>query len=190
MSLPAKKYEYYTFNDTLDWEGRWELIDGIPYDMSPAPRTDHQRIAGGLYWQLRNFLNGRTCEPFIAPFDVHLNYDEGDDTVVQPDVIVVCDKSKLRDGDCKGAPDFVAEVLSPSTAMRDRTKKFQLYLRAGVKEYWIVDPAAQAVDVHILENGKYVTTTYDKTQTAPVSVLPGCVIVLSDVFPAEENEQS
>jgi Uma2 family endonuclease len=189
MSLPAKKDEYYTYSDTLDWEGRWELIDGVPYDMSPAPSADHQDISFALSTQLGNFLKGKPCKGYTAPFDVHLNYDEGDDTVVQPDLLVICDKSKLFKGGCKGAPDFVVEILSPSTARRDMIQKFQLYLNAGVKEYWVIDPETKVVHAHVLENGKSVTTVYDATKTAPVSVLPGCEIVLPDVFPSEEAAQ-
>ena len=132
----------YTYADYVTWPGdeRWELIDGVPYAMSPAPTIGHQRIAGEIHRQLANFLKGKPCEAFIAPVDVRLNADNDDDIVVQPDVLVVCDKNKLDGKCCNGAPDFVVEILSPSTADHDRVNKFQVYVAAGVREYWIVDP--------------------------------------------------
>ena len=154
--------EHFTYGDYRRWdEGeRWELIDGQAWSMSPAPRTRHQDIAGSLYAGLRYFLKGRNCKPFIAPFDVLLpEGEEADDevaTVVQPDIVVFCDRSKITEAGARGAPDFIVEILSPSTAKKDLGDKFTLYERHGVREYWVVDPDAKVIHAWSLaEGGKY-----------------------------------
>jgi Uma2 family endonuclease len=108
--------------------------------------------------------------------------DNSDDTVLEPDISVICDPSKLDARGCNGAPDLVIEILSPSTARHDRIVKFRKYQEAGVREYWTVDPDTKTVQVFILDDGRYIASTYDDTDTAPISVLPGCEIKLSDVF--------
>ena len=127
---------------------------------------------------------------YAAPFDVRLNADEADDTVVQPDLLVVCDQSKLDDKGCKGAPDLIIEILSPSTARFDRMLKFQQYLKAGVREYWMVDPLEQIVQVCIWKDGKYFIMAYADTDTVPVSVLPGLEIRLPEVFTQAEPREA
>ena len=183
MPLPKEK-ECYTYADYCTWDDdkRWELIDGVAYAMSPAPTTKHQESGGELYRQLANFLKDKPCKVFHAPFDVRLNADADDDTVVQPDLVVVCDKSKLDDSGCNGAPDMVIEILSPSSAKRDKVLKFNTYQRVGVREYWVVDPDSKTVYAHVLKNGEYITYAYSDANTAPVNVLEGCVISLPDVF--------
>ena len=173
----------YTYADYCTWDDseRWELIDGAPYAMS-SPSQRHQSILGELFGQLWSYLKGKPCVPFMAPFDVRLNAAENDDTVVQPDILVVCDNSKLDGKCCKGAPDLVIEILSASTAMFDRFIKFQKYREAGVREYWIVDPDTKTLQVYTLKQGEYVVTAYFETPIAPVSILPGCEINLDDVF--------
>jgi Uma2 family endonuclease len=179
-----KMGEAYTCEDYYSWNDgeRWELIGGLPRAMSPAPSYRHQRAAMELGRQLANFLKGKTCKVLSAPFDVRLNADEGNDTVVQPDISVVCDPDKLDERGCKGAPDLVVEVISPSTAGHDRLVKFNLYLQAGVREYWIVDPVEKSVQTCILQGGVYVVHMYAETDSASVRVLPGCTIDLQDVF--------
>ena len=174
----------YTYADYCKWDDdeRWELIDGVPYAMSPAPRPRHQGIIGEVHRQLATFLKGKPCKVFVAPFDVRLSAEDDDDTVVQPDILVICDRAKIDDKGCNGAPDLIIEVLSPSSAGRDKWVKFNAYRRAGVREYWIVDPDSGTVAVHILEGEKYVTSAYGDTDTVPVEVLPGCEILLGDVF--------
>lgn len=151
MALP-RQTAGYTVADYMNWpdELRCELIDGIIYDMAPAPTLAHQNAVGGLFVYLHAALQSPTpeeghgggggtgcCKVFVAPIDVIL----GPDTVVQPDLIVVCDPAKLANGkNVQGAPDLVVEVLSPTTAIKDRWEKKQLYERAGVKEYLLVDP--------------------------------------------------
>ena len=105
-----------------------------------------------------------------------------DDTVVQPDLVVICDHSKLSGTGCVGAPDMVIEILSPSTARNDRTLKFDIYRRSGVREYWIVDPDTKTVSVHVLKSGEYVTRAYTDADSVAVHVLEGCTINLADVF--------
>jgi Uma2 family endonuclease len=158
------------------------LIDGIAYMMS-APSTSHQRISMSLSRQLSTFLMGKQCEVFAAPCDVCLNgLGDEDDTVVQPDLLVVCDESKIDKKRCNGAPDMTIEILSPSTSRRDLFLKLEKYEKAGVREYWVVDPDAKTVKVHILTNGQYVISSYESDDTVPVSVLDGCSIELTEVF--------
>jgi len=185
--LPQEKKS--TYADLLNWEEgeRYELIDGEPRMLS-APLRVHQRIFRKLFLQIGNYLEGKTCEVYSAPFDVRLFEQEGDtpydvDTVVEPDIVVVCDPSKLDEAGCKGAPDLIIEILSPSTRRHDRLTKFNLYQRAGVREYWIVDPDARVVSVHTLEEGQYGSpAVYTDTAPVPVGVLEGCVIDLPSIF--------
>jgi Uma2 family endonuclease len=182
-----KKEQKYTYADYASWEleegERYELIDGVPYMMS-APTVNHQSVQGEIFRQLANFLKGRRCQVFNAPFDVCL-YGEGnkDKTVVQPDILVVCDKNKLKDGKrCNGAPTLIVEILSLSTARMDLFYKLNKYLQAGVQEYWIVNPETKEVSVHLLEGDKYITTEYSKNDTIAATALEGFSINLQDVF--------
>jgi len=173
----------YTYSDYMTWDDdeRWELIDGVPFLMS-APTTRHQEISGNLYFQLRSSLEGKPCKPFYAPSDVRLNADTLDNTVVQPDVYVLCDRGKLDKTGCKGAPDFVVEILSPSTSSRDMYLKFDLYRQSGVREYWIVEPDEKVISAHILSDEDYITRIYKETDKAPIHALDGCTIDLAEVF--------
>jgi Uma2 family endonuclease len=184
MPVLESKDEYYTYDDYASWpdDVRYELIEGVPYMMSPAPSRVHQEISGSIFNQLYNYLDGKQCNVYDAPFDVRLNADEEDDTVVQPDILVVCDQDKLDDKGAKGAPDVIVEILSPSTASHDSLVKLNLYRKYGVKEYWIVDPVSKVVTVHLLKKGEYVTTAYGEEDTAPVTTLKGCEINLAKVF--------
>jgi Uma2 family endonuclease len=163
LGYPAENRDHrYTFGDYLSWpdEERWEIINGIVYAMTPAPSTQHQRILVELTRQLSNYFLERSCEVFAAPFDVRLPQgDEEDnaiDTVVQPDIIVVCDPGKLDEKGCKGAPDLVVEVVSPSTVQKDLKEKMALYERVGVKEYWIIHPSDKTVMIFKLSQlGQY-----------------------------------
>ena len=173
----------YTYFDYLKWDDdiRRELIDGVPYLMA-GPNRKHQGILGKLHLQFGNFLEDKPCKVYFAPFDVRLNADTLDNTVVQPDLIIVCDHAKLDIASCKGAPDMAVEILSPSTKDYDKNTKFKAYLKAGIKEYWIVDPVTQTLAAHILNNNNYITHIYTDEETAPVHVLEGCYIDLSEVF--------
>ena len=193
MEQPVEKY--YTYADVLSWDEdvRAEIIDGDLYMMA-EPSTDHQIISGELFGQIWTFLRDKPCQVFAAPFGVRLFEQEGDapsnvKTVLEPDISVVCDKKKLDKRGCKGAPDFVIEILSPSNERHDRLVKFNLYQRAKVREYWIVDPRSSTVEVMLPdENGKLtISEVYSRKDTAPVTVLPGCMIDLAKVFPESED---
>jgi len=173
----------YTYRDYIKWDGdvRYELIDGTAYAMATPSRL-HQKISKKIFRQLDDFLTGKTCEVYYAPLAVRLNFDSFDDVVVEPDLFVVCDESKFDNRSVKGAPDLIVEILSPHNARHDTVTKFRQYQRAGVKEYWIVDPNAKTVQVHILENGKYTDKVYRDDDVIPVHVLEGCQINLADVF--------
>ena len=174
----------YTYADYANWEteDRYELIDGIAYMMS-APSQAHQEILSNLHGLLWNFLRSKPCKVFPAPFDVCLNAaGDKDDTVVQPDLIVVCEKSKLDGKRCNGAPDMAVEILSPSNRKHDTVWKFNKYLQVGVQEYWMVDPDAQTVQVCILKDGQYDVEEYSNTDTVLIHVLDGCMINMREVF--------
>ena len=180
MMEALRQDRHYTYADWLAWpeNERWEVIDGVAHMMS-APDVAHQRISRKLLRQIDSFLDDKPCEVFNAPFGVRL----ADDSVVEPDLLVVCDKSKLADGKvCNGAPDMVVEILSPSTPSREKVLKFNKYLGAGVREYWVVYPDSKSVSVYLLEDGQYIAKEYADTDTVPVHVLVGCVISLPDVF--------
>ncbi|MDE6590224.1 MAG: Uma2 family endonuclease [Oscillospiraceae bacterium] len=190
MALPAEK-ERYTFADYLTWgeDERIEIIDGEVFLMAPAPSRAHQGISMELSRQLANYLEGKKCRAYHAPFDVRLfekdgNRPEDVDTVVEPDITIVCDPSKLDDRGCKGAPDMVVEILSPSTQRHDRLVKLGLYQRARVREYWIVNPEDQTVQVMLLDGSGVLQLheVYDRAGVAKVNVLDGCFIELSKVF--------
>ena len=151
--LKRQLEEHFTYGDYRNWPDneRWELIDGVAYDMSPAPGFRHQMVSSELVAQLVTHLRNSSCRVLAAPFDIRLprghETDDEIDTVVQPDIVVVCDRKKLDDKGCKGAPDLVIEILSPSTSSKDLHEKFRLYERVSVREYWIVHPLDRTVMV-------------------------------------------
>ena len=162
MAIAIDHSQKYSYADYLNWsdDERWEIISGFPYNMSPAPTRRHQYISGVLFSAFFNLLKGRPCQVYAAPFDVRLSEDMSDDhlieNVVQPDLSVFCDKSKLDDKGAIGAPDLVVEILSPSTASKDMKTKLLLYQKFGVKEYWLVDPEKKTVERFNLDRqGKY-----------------------------------
>lgn len=166
-----RQMERYTYADYKQWNGRWEIIDGRAYAMAPAPSIGHQSISGMIFRKLGDFLDGKPCMPFIAPLDVRFEESDGCETVVQPDVLVVCDRAKLRKDGCVGTPEVVFEVLSPSTATRDLLMKYDLYERHGVREYWVVDPIEKVMVRFTLKDGRY-----ERSGEQPVLeslVLPG-----------------
>jgi len=153
----------YTFADYLTWldDKRRELIDGFVNIMTPAPSRLHQRVLGDFHYNFKKFLLNKKCEVYVAPFDVRFPSKKGemsDDkiyTVVQPDICIICDESKLDSKGCIGAPDLIVEILSLSTVKKDIEDKYKLYQENGVKEYWIVQPNDETLTVFMLENGKY-----------------------------------
>ncbi len=186
----SKNTEQYTYADYLTWDDseRWELINGVPYNMTPAPSLFHQKISGEIFRQLANYLLDKPCQVFDAPFDVRLPAGDEDDTgvttVVQPDIVVVCAREKLDDAGCKGSPDLVVEILSPATSRRDHKEKFVCYERVGVREYWLVDPQARTVTVFSLgADGRYGRPdVYGDDELVNVKILPELAIELSLVF--------
>ncbi len=188
-ALPAQPHRF-TYADLLSWpaEERWELIDGVAYDMTPAPSPGHQAISIELASQFHVFLRGKSCRAFPAPFDVRLPGDAEDamtsSTVVQPDLTIVCDREKLDRRGCVGAPTLVVEILSPETETKDWREKFHLYERAGIPEYWIISPAKQMLMVFTRdEQGRYkAPAIYNRDDQVPVGVLPGLTITLAEVF--------
>jgi Uma2 family endonuclease len=151
-NLAEKAEEHFTYGQYCQWDDgeRWELIDGVPYNMSPAPVRRHQGILMRVSIVVGTFLADKPCQAYFAPFDVRLpDFSEQDDsdvlTVVQPDLVVICDEKKLDDRGCRGAPDLVMEILSPSTSRKDIGVKFRLYERHGVREYWIIHPTEESL---------------------------------------------
>lgn len=193
MALPMRKTdEHFTYADYKDWpeDERWELIDGVAWNMSPAPAIRHQRMLRKLGTRIDNFLEGKDCEPFYAPVDVFFptfpKQDDNEiDTIVQPDLIVVCDPEKLENNGCKGAPDICVEILSPYTSKKDLSEKFYLYERNGVRECWILDPAARSAQIYKLEeNGKYGDPLIIETEgLLKSSVLEELELDLNDILP-------
>jgi Uma2 family endonuclease len=184
MALPRRDPLRHTYADYFSWpdEERYELIDGIAYVKEPpAPSRAHQEVVGELYLQIRLALEGKRWRAYIAPFDVRLpkggEPDDLVDTVVQPDVIVVRDLSKLDQRGMRGAPDWVAEVLSPGTTSHDQNVKIPVYERAGVLEVWLVHPVDRTLTIHRLENERYGSPiVLELKGRTPISALPGVSI--------------
>jgi Uma2 family endonuclease len=190
MSDPAVAYDeepQWTYKDYKKWElkpgERFELIDGVAYAMS-APGTSHQQISMILSAKLYNHFEGKKCRPFAAPFDVRLFYeeDESDDTVVQPDLVVVCDLDKLGKEGCQGAPNLVIEILSPSNTVIEMHRKLDLYQSARVPEYWVIDPEEKFIEVYCLENGLYMPHILRIGDTLQSTLFPGLTIPLETIF--------
>lgn len=159
MPAPAIRNDrHYTYADYLNFpeDERWEIIDGVAYNMSPAPTPEHQGHVGELHVQAATQLRGKPCRVFMAPTDVCFERPETTDKVVQPDLLVVCDRSKITPRGIVGAPDWIVEVLSPSTASRDHILKRALYERHAVREYWLVHPQDRLLTIYRLEaDGAY-----------------------------------
>jgi Uma2 family endonuclease len=186
LEQPLRK-THWTYADYKKWElsegERYEIIDGEAYAMS-APNAFHQTMLTELLKQIAVFLTGKPCKVYPAPYDVRLFYeeDESDDTVVQPDISVVCDKEKRGSEGCRGAPDFVAEILSPSNTAIEMQRKFQIYRDAGVREYWVLDSKHKSLTIYLFEGNNAVTCSYGEKDTAPITVLEGLSIDLEPVF--------
>lgn len=195
--------ERFTYREYKTWpdDERWELIDGVAYEMSPSPSWRHQGMLLELGVQLRNFLDGKPCRVFIAPLDVLLLAPEQDaetddddiDTVVQPDVLVICDKTKLGARAVRGAPEIAVEILSPYSWSRDTKLKLDAYERRGVREYWIVDPGNKVISVFMRVDGggfgpaeTVVAEPDGVTGAFSSAVLPGFALDVGALFAAAE----
>ncbi len=183
MGYALRDKTSYTYADYRLWpeDVRYELIDGAAFLMAPAPSLDHQTLAGEVFHQLRTALGDQPCRVLVAPVDVFLCQadcpEDQVDTVVQPDVLVVCDPAKLTPRGVRGAPDWVLEVISPSSASHDQIRKLAVYERAGVKEYWLAHPTDRLLTVYRLEGDAYGRPALQElTGETTVGVLPGVTV--------------
>jgi len=182
-----------TWSDYRSWpeDQRWELVEGEPYAMSPSPTRQHQTLACQLTRKLGDFFEDHDCELIPAPFDVRLSEHD----VVQPDLLVVCDPEQLHDTHVDGPPTLVVEILSPSSLTHDRVRKFNLYQRSGVQEYWIVTPHPALIEIFLLETGRYhLAAGFSKRDTLTSPTFPDLSLPLSDIFtfpipPGEEIQE-
>ncbi len=190
MPHARKHAKRFTYADYLTWDEsvRVELIRGEVFDMTPAPSRKHQSISmiiSGIFW---NFLKDKKFLVFAAPFDVRLPDTGPDDaditTVVQPDIVVVCDRKKLDDWGCLGAPDMIVEITSPGTAAKDMREKLTLYEKHGVKEYWIIHPLEKTLMVFLLNReGSYgKPAVYAEGDTVKVKSIRGLAVAMDEVF--------
>ena len=179
----------YTYADYFKWrfDERLELIKGKIFRMSPAPSRSHQEISIAITVKLANYLKGKPCKVYAAPFDVRLPRTSREDsaiyTVVQPDICVICDVNKVDEKGCLGAPDLVVEILSPGNNKKELKNKYEVYEEAGVLEYWIIHPTEKTFFKYILTDGYFqssrMLTIGDEVTTG---VLPGFVLSLDDLF--------
>ncbi len=185
---PSDSFAGYTYADYLKWdfEEIVELIKGKVFKKAAAPSRKHQEVSGNLFLILGNFLKGQKCKVYAAPFDVRFSRNPEDkkvDSVVQPDLSVICDPSKLDEKGCLGPPDLIVEILSPSNNRVELQNKYELYEEFGVREYWVIHPVECTLLVYTLIEGKYQSsklfTTGDKIQS---TVLSGFVLDLEEVF--------
>ena len=190
MSLP-KENKVYTYEDYLSWseDERVEIINGVPY-LQAAPSRIHQEVLSELHRQIANYLVDKECKVYPAPFHVVLDLGESvvDDSekvnVLEPDLTIICDLSKLDDRGCKGNPDMVIEIISPSTARKDKVEKFNKYEQAGIKEYWIVEPTEKIVSVFTLQKNQRFgrPDMYTEDNQVKVSIFEDLVIDLRLAF--------
>jgi len=182
-----KSIRPFTYADFKAWElkegERFELIYGRTFSMAGA-NEQHQAIIMELASQFHNFLRGKTCKVYPSPIDVRLFYkgDDSDDTVVQPDIIIICDEKKRGYEGCRGVPDLIVEILSPSDTAIEMERKLRLYRKAKVREYWVIDPENNWLMVYHFPEDKIATTPYGNTGSVPVSILPGLSIKLDPIF--------
>ncbi len=188
MVVPAEKNrQMFSWNDYEKWpeNERWQIIEGHAYCMTAAPNIRHQKVTGNLYASIREKLKGKPCTTFIAPTDVVFD----DYNIVQPDVLVVCDKTRITDANIQGAPDLVIEVISPSNSFMDRKQKLELYERFAVPEYLLVDPVGDLVERYFLVDGKYGRAEiFPWHEELQLLSLPGMKISLWEIFERDRTE--
>ena len=189
-TLLERRYTYEEWLELDTGDVRTELIDGYLYPLHmqtevingevysfSAPSLSHQDISGELFFRFKQYLRGKSCRVFST-----INVRLEDNVLFIPDLAVVCDKDKLSEKGCSGAPDLIIEILSPSTSRHDKITKLKAYRKAGVKEYWIVNPEEQYIDVHILVNDMYTINRYDDEDSVPVNILFDFEISIKDIF--------
>jgi len=186
---PITEYRKYSYADYLTWtmDEMVELIKGKVFKMNAAPKRVHQKVSGIVFNRIFNFLEGKTCEVYEAPFDVRLpvksKKNEDIFTVVQPDICVICDKGKLDDAGCIGAPDLIVEILSKGNNKKELKNKYEVYEESGVHEYWIIHPEEQTLLIYTLTSGKYVPSKLFTTGDIVESkIISGFKLNLDDVF--------
>lgn len=178
----------YSYADYLLWkfEERVELLKGRIFKMSPAPSSKHQEISGRVFYKLYPEFNNESCKLFSAPFDVRLTRKNKNDeevlTVVQPDLCVICDENKIDARGCVGAPDLIIEILSPGNSKKELKNKFELYEEAGVKEYWIVNPTEELINIYLLKDGKYIGLKPIVDSEIDSPTFPSLKIHTDDIF--------
>jgi Uma2 family endonuclease len=194
MTVLRRDTYYHTYADYLTWSRNYgdELINGTAYVREPpSPGRSHQRVVGEIYRQVATALKGNSCQVYVAPSDVRLpkstEHDDQVDTVVQPDVFIVCDPQKLDERGTCGAPDWVGEVLSPSTAGHDQFVKVPAYEHAGVREVWLVHPINCTLTIYRLDAGRYGRATHLELKgRTPLTAVPGVTVdwdeVLAEIF--------
>jgi Uma2 family endonuclease len=185
MADALREEEFYTYADILGMnDTRAEIINGELFMMAP-PASNHQFIVMQLSGQLWQFLRGKPCRVFPAPFGVRLfpREDLRDDTFLEPDIVVICDLFKIKKEGCEGAPDMVVEILSLSNTRHEMLLKFKKYLAAGVREYWVVDGDEKTVEIYVLDRGRYILSVAGENDEIPVTALPGCTVKLQDLWP-------
>jgi Uma2 family endonuclease len=193
MGALQKEDRLFSYADYKGWElaegERYELIYGKAFAMftpnaMSAPGARHQEILGEIFAQFHAYLKGKPCKVYPAPYDVRLFYreDESDDTVVQPDIVVICDEKKRGPEGCRGAPDLIIEVLSPSNTAIEMERKLKLYQDAGVREYWIVDPENKGLTVYRFQQAAILTCTYKRDAVVSVGIFSDLTITLEHIF--------
>jgi len=187
---------HYTYKDYLSWpdEFRCELINGVIYEMYGAARRLHQDILGELVGIFISFFKGKTCRMYFAPFDIILTAfgtrESDSDTVVQPDLSVFCDRSKLTPAGATGAPDLAVEILSPSTALKDQREKRVLYERHRVREYWVINPANETAMIYVLgDDGKFQRPQLVcRGETVKSTIFPGLEAAIDVIMPITTDQ--
>ncbi len=170
MSSPVKILPHYTYEDYCQWEGRWELIDGIPYAMSPAPIPQHQLVGGNIIYELKDAIKRAKCKNCKVYEFIDVKIFE--DTIVQPDVLIVCKPITKKFLDFPAT--LVVEILSPATALKDRNSKYALYEEMGIKYFLIIDVDKRSIEINTLDNQQYQLTTYSGTQPFHFILEDGC----------------
>ena len=176
---------YYTYADYITWQfqERVELFKGMIVKMSPAPNRKHQHISGNIFFMLKGFLKEGDCKVYDAPFDVVLSKQD-QSTVVQPDICVICDASKLTEQGCTGAPELIIEILSPGNSRKEKKEKFELYEENGVIEYWLVSPMDHTIIIYTLnDHGTYIGSKPYVTGEHVISqVIERFTVSVDDIF--------
>ena len=190
-SRNTARHADYTWNDYRSWSDgqRWQVIGGDAYVMTPAPATRHQDVLVALAAQMQNHFGGHPCRVYVAPTDLKLSETD----IVQPDLMVVCESEKIKSSHIEGPPTLVVEILSPATALLDRTRKMRLYAAAGVCEVWLITPYPWLVEVFVLDGATYrLSGSFTKGDKMASPAFPTLRIDLDRMFdfPLESGEET